>query len=135
MNPDNFLAAFEEFLGRNGWPATTSPWHIVEQWKTLVDQAAAGTYQGGFDEYSNELTIRDLLAKALEDPLLKRYAAMATVRDRVREADSRLKKAFLSEVEIGGALEDSWWRRGVLAKAGSAYVEDMARIFGISIPE
>ena len=133
MSVADFLQTFEEFLGRNGWPADLSPWAIVEQWESLVDQAVSG-YHWGFYEFTNELGVRDLLAKALDDGRLGRFDQISSIRQRVTTADARLKGAFLSDVEIGGA-DKPWWRRGVLAAAGGEYADDVKRLYGIELQQ
>lgn len=131
MSTNDFLQAFQEFLGRHGWPTDQSPWAIVEQWESLVDQAAAG-YNSGFYEFTNDLSVRDLLAEALNDKRLGRFDQINTMRQRVEDADARLKEAFLPDVEIGTAGKP-WWHRGVLASAGDEYVGDVRRLYGIEI--
>jgi|SRR5215831_5125391 len=132
MNTSDFLKTFEEFLGRHGWPADQSPWSIVEQWESLVDQAKAG-YNWGFYEYTNELGVRDLLAEAFADERLSRYDQINGMRQRVEDADVRLQQTLLPEVEIGG-VDKPWWRRGILATAGDEYVDDVKRLFAIELP-
>ena len=47
---------------------------------------------------------------------------IVSVRERVGEADSRLERVLLPDVEIGDA-EQPWWRRRVLARAGDEYAD------------
>jgi hypothetical protein len=61
--------------------------------------------------------VRYLLSKAFDDERLGRFAQISSVRQRVTDADGRLKGAVLPDVEIGGA-DKPWWRRGVLVAAG-----------------
>jgi hypothetical protein len=131
MTAIDFLQSFREFLGRNGWPTDQSPWSIVEQWESLVDQARTG-YQWGYYEYANEISVRDLLAKAFRDEKLKRFKQVAAMRDRVDQADVQLQQVLLPDVQIGAA-EQPWWRRRVLARAGEEYVDDMIRLYGIEV--
>ncbi len=131
MTAIEFLQRFEEFLGRNGWPTGQSPWTIVEQWESLVDQAAGG-YQWGYYEFTNELGVRDLLGKAFEDDTLQGYDQLAAMRERVEDADARLRALLLADAMFGGEGKP-WWRRGVLATAGDDYVDDVKRLFGIDL--
>ena len=131
MSVADFLQRFEEFLGRNGWPADLSPWAIVEQWESLVDQAITG-YHWGFYEFTNELGVRDLLGKAFGDERLCGFEQINSIRQRVTVADDRLKGAFLAGVEIGDP-DKPWWRRGVLATAGDEYADDVKRLYGIEL--
>ena len=131
MSTFDFLQRFEEFLGRNGWPTNQSPWSIVEEWEALVQEAEVG-YNWDYSEYSNDLGVRDLLAKALEDNTLKQYQQVPAMAERVARADARFKDLLLPNVELGSP-ERPWWHRGVLAHAGDEYVNDIRNLFGIEV--
>jgi len=131
MNTIDFLQAFKEFLGRNGWPTDQSPWSIVERWESLVDQVAEG-YHWGLYEFANDLSVRDLLEKAFNDDQLRRFDQIEAMRKRVKNADDRLKASFLPGVQIGN-IDAPWWHRGVLAAAGEEYLDDVGRLYGIEI--
>ncbi len=131
MTTNDFLQAFIEFLGRNGWPADQSPWTTVEQWESLVEQVAEG-YQWGLYEFTNDLGARDLLEKAFTDDQFSQFAEIDIMCQRVEKTDVRLKSMFTPGVEIGSA-EGPWWRRGVLATACNEYRDDMKRLHGIEI--
>ena len=131
MTTKDFLQTFTEFLGRHGWPTDQSPWTIVEQWESFVDQVAEG-YHWGLYELTNDLSVRDLLENALHDAQLGRFEQIDIMRQRVENADMGLKDMFLPGVEIGGA-DAPWWRRGVLATAGDEYLDDVRRLHGIEI--
>jgi hypothetical protein len=131
MTTNDFLQAFKEFLGRYGWPTEQSPWSVVEQWESLVDQVAEG-YPWGLYEFANDLSVRHLLEKAFCDSGLQEFDQVDAIRERVRAADVRLKRMFLPGVEVSGA-DAPWWRRGVLASAGDEYRDDVKRLHGIEI--
>jgi hypothetical protein len=131
MTTNEFLETFKEFLGSHGWPTEQSPWTIVEQWDSLVDQAVQG-YHRGFYEFTNDLSVRDLLEKAFHDDKLGRFSQIEIMRQRINNSDLRLKIMFLPDVKIGDA-EAPWWRRGILADAGDEYLDDMERLHGIKI--
>jgi hypothetical protein len=131
MTTAEFLQTFKEFLGRYGWPTDQSPWTIVEQWESLVDQAGVG-YHWGLYEFANDLSVRDLLEKAFHDDQLGRFSQIGMMRQRVESADIRLRSMFLPDIEIGGA-DAPWWHRGVLATAGDEYLDDVERLHGIEI--
>jgi hypothetical protein len=125
-----FLQAFQEFLGRNGWPTKLSPWAIVEQWERLVDKAS--DYRWGVYEFNNDLSVRDLLAKAFDDPLLSGFEHVNLMRDRVEHADRRFQELLLPGAEIAEG-DEPWWRRSVLASAGQDYADDVKRLYGIDL--
>jgi hypothetical protein len=127
---NEFLLQFKEFLGRNGWPTETSPWSIIEQWETFIEECSS-CYQWGFYEFDNEVQVRDLIERALTDPLLANYEPMENIRQRVDLADERFRK-LLSSVQIRTA-EKPWWRRGVLLQAGQEYQDDVKRLYNADV--
>ncbi|MGI8647516.1 MAG: hypothetical protein DLM55_06810 [Acidimicrobiales bacterium] len=131
MTGIDFLQRFQEFLGRNGWSTDRSPWSVVEEWESLVEQAQAD-YRWGYYEFTNDLSVRDLLEAALCDETLKKFEQIAVMRELVNQADAHFKQALLAEVKIGG-VEQPWWRRGVLAHASEEYAEDMSRLYGMKV--
>jgi hypothetical protein len=131
MTTKEFLQTFKEFLGRYGWSADLSPWTIVEQWESLVDQVAEG-YNWSLYEFTNDLTVRDFLEKAFRDGRLGQFSEIGAMCQRVEAADTRLKEMFLPDDKIGGAAMP-WWHRGVLAAAGDEYVDELKRLQGIEI--
>ena len=128
---NEFLSQFREFLGKHGWPTTSSPWDAVESWEALVEQCAH-CYQWGFYEFDNEIQVRGLLEQALADPKLACHEQLAEIRRRVMIADERFKQLLLSGTQIRGE-GNPWWRRGVLARAGEEYREDMKRNYNIDV--
>jgi hypothetical protein len=131
MTDSDFIQTFEEFLGRNGWPSEQSAWSVVGRWESLVKKASAG-YHWGYYEFTNELGVRDLLERAFNEDTLKDSDQVAAMRERVGQADAGLRELFLPNIEIGRS-EQPWWRRGVLARAGDEYAEDISRLYGIDI--
>lgn len=127
---NEFILRFKEFLGRNGWPAEASPWSIVEEWETFVEDCS-GCYQWGFYEFDNEVQVRGLLEKALTDPGLADYELMENIRERVSVTDERFRK-LLARTQIRTA-NNPWWQRGVLAHAGEEYRDDMKRLYNIDV--
>ena len=131
VTASDFLSVWSDFLGCNRRPTDRSPWGVLEQWESLVDQATEGNVLGSYD-FTNDLSVRDLLAKALEDETLGRFEQMATMRERVEVADARFRAVLMPGVEIGGS-QRPWWQRGVLARSSDEYAEDMARLYGIDV--
>ena len=126
------LDAWAEFLGRNARPKDMSPWAALDRWDALVDQAMAG-YPLGYYDFSNDLAVRDLLAQALEDETLMTFEQIGTIQLRVAAADARFRSSLLPGVEVGPASWP-WWHRGVLARSGDEYADDMDRLYGIEVP-
>jgi len=125
-----FLAVFREFLGRNGWPAETSPWAVAERWEQFVT-TCEDCYRWGLYEFENDVRVRDLLERAFDDVRLAAFPQIAAMRRRVDEADQRFRELLQEpSVAIGGRL---WWRVGLLGRGGEEYCDDVKRIHGISV--
>jgi hypothetical protein len=127
---NEFLLRFQEFLGRNGWPTDASPWGVVERWEALIDECA-DCYQWGFYEFDNEVQVRGLLERALNDPKLTAYDQIAEIKQRVAAADDRFRK-LLGPMRIS-TEETAWWHRAVLARADDEYRDDMRRLYNIEV--
>lgn len=127
-----FLDAFKRLLSRRGWRSSPTPWAVVESWESWVVKFEEG-YDWSFDEYMNDCACRGLLEAAFSDSEMKGFPEqLDAMKERVHEADKRVKALFLPGVEIGSP-EWPWWLRGVLRNGIGAYAEDMKRGFGIDI--
>lgn len=131
MTTVEFFERFAEFLGRNGRPPTVTPWDLVERWEALTEAALRG-YHSGFYEFSNDLSVRDLLEKAFNDPQLEGHEITRLMRERVTAADDQMRQAFQPGTHITSSALP-WWHRGVLARGGKEYAEDIARLYGIDV--
>ena len=131
MSTAEFLDQFREFLGRNGYPPSDSPWTLVEEWESLIDDVEEG-YELDIYEFRNDLSVRDLLEKVFTDPQFAGLAPVAHMRARVAAADTRLRAAFVPEVVVGPSAWP-WWRRGVLARAARHYAEDAMRHYNVKV--
>jgi hypothetical protein len=129
MTPE-FLALFREFLGRNGWPADTSPWAVVERWDQFV-ATCTECYRWGLYEFENDVRVRDLLQRVFDDDRLAAFPQVAEMRRLVDEADQRFRE-LLTE-SPAWTNDQPWWRRGVLVRAGDEYCDDVKRIHGITV--
>lgn len=125
-----FLLSFKEFLGRNGWPVTSTPWDVTERWEQFVDTCSS-CYQWGIYEFDDEVRVRTLLDRAFSDPRLASYPEIAEMRERVKQADARFR-SLLSDQTIRDE-QTPWWLRGVLARAGDEYCDDVKRIYSIDV--
>lgn len=126
-----FLSLFREFLGKRGWPTTSSPWDVVESWESLVEQCAH-CYQWGLYEFDNEVQVRGILEQAFGDLQLSGYDQLTEIRNRTMAADERFRQLLLSGTQIR-AEGTPWWRRAVLARAGEEYREDIKRTYNIDV--
>src|SRR6201992_1267123 len=131
MTADDFARSFQEFLGKNGWPTGASPAAVLGAWEGLIEQCA-DCYDSGFYEFDNDVRVRTLLERALNEPRLAAYPEqMGPVRARVEAADRRFRE-LSGPAQIRDA-DTPWWLRAVLARAGEEYCEDMKRLYGIDV--
>jgi hypothetical protein len=132
MIDQDFASEFSNFLERNGRRPTRSAADLVAEWEDLISEVETG-YPSMEAEYTNDLSVRDLLDRAMRDERLVAFEAqMAAIRLRVSTVDDRLRAQFLPGVEIG-TDRDPWWRRGVLSDAGREYIKDIKKVYGIDI--
>ncbi len=127
--PSEFLQRFEEFVGASGWRTVMSPSELVEQWREFVDVCAEG-FSSTIYDYRNERSVRDLLQKAFDDPVLRGYSELGSIREAVEEIDSR----FAEECRAGVAMareEAPWWHRCVPRKAAGDFADDLRAQFGM----
>ena len=129
----SFLEAFDDFVRRSGWKLRASPWGYVESWENFVAECQEG-YDWEYDEYLNDAFSRTLLERLFQDQEMARFEPiLSAMKQRVLEADTALRSSFLPNVNIGGEASP-WWARGVLARGGQNYTEDIKSGFGIEIP-
>jgi hypothetical protein len=131
MTSARYLTRFREIARERGWPDSTSPAGLLDQWRALAMAAEEG-YRWTIDEYSNEISARDVLEEIFTDSVLRAEPEAQELCGRVAEVDSRMRALIRDDVHIGRP-DDPWWRRGVLRRAGPDYVEDLERIYGIHV--
>jgi hypothetical protein len=133
MPPEDTKQVFQSHLRERGWPDGTSPSELLERWLALVDQAENG-YRWTVDEYWDEVGPRDLLEFFYSDPRLYRDPSYDSLRTKISAADARLRRLLRTDLSIG-KFSDPWWQRGLPSYGRDQYREDMARMYGIVIPE
>lgn len=129
MAGSEFLERFEEFLGASGWRVIVSPSTLVAQWRGFVEICDEG-YSSTIYEYENERSVRDLLEKALNDPVLRTFPEVEVLRESVDEIDRR----FRAQCRDGAAMaaaDAAWWRRCVPRRADGEFADDLRSMFGI----
>ena len=83
-------------------------------------------------EWRNEISVRDLLERALQDPELQRFPQLKQIAARVDEIDANFRQATLEDIEVGPAT-NPWWRRRVPRRAGEELRGDLRAEFGIEV--
>lgn len=127
----DFLERFEEFVGASGWRTLPSPSDLVEQWREFVEICAEG-YSSTIYEYENERSVRDLLDKALYDPVLRKYPEIESLREVVGEIDRRFREECRGDVTMAHS-EAPWWQRCVPKRAEGEFADDLRSELGIDV--
>ncbi|YCK81099.1 hypothetical protein M1D89_18735 [Arthrobacter sp. D3-18] len=102
---ERFAAATDEEGLRSGW----SPAAYLEAWAAFTEDCDEG-YQGNIYEYENDISVRDVIEKALTSLGPAEDAAVAVFADAVAEIDAR----FAAVLNSGPAIRVEtvpWWRR------------------------
>ncbi len=88
---------------------------LLRLWEMFVGEVEGG-YSATIDDYTNDLTVRDLLEQALAEGVAADEAArVAALDDRLREATRPDETGRLAEVYAVG--DEWWWHR--LPRTGS----------------
>lgn len=124
-----FLDRFEEFVGASGWRTTPSPAQLVEQWREFVEACEEG-YSSTIYDYENERSVRDLLDRALNDPILRRFSEIEYLRSSVNEIDEQFRSACRQDVSVGDPSWP-WWRRCVPQRAEGEFAADLRAQWGV----
>ncbi|MCP4088094.1 MAG: hypothetical protein GY745_24080 [Actinomycetia bacterium] len=129
MARSEFLQRFEEFVGASGWRTVMSPSELVEQWREFVEICAEG-FSSTIYDYTNERSVRDLLQKAFDDPVLRDYSELGQIREAVETIDRRFARECRAGVAMAG-VEAPWWHRCVPREAVGDFADDLRAQFGI----
>jgi hypothetical protein len=129
--PQSELARLHDIVSeinrREGWHFDSAK--ILSRWETTVREVE-GTYHLGFDDYTNDLAVRELIVTILRDEQLPEFRA------KVRELDDRFRAATVEVDEpllAPGVLPNDepeahfYWYR-VPRSAGDEFEGDLARM-------
>ncbi len=103
---------------------------LLGMWNGLVDECYE-SYQWDISEFRNELGSRDQLDTILRAPELAEYPEHSELRDRVYSIDARFRELLLPDCEFPKGT--TWWRRGVLRFAGTAYADYCGQLYGFDV--
>jgi len=97
---------------------------LLATWTSWVEDCEDG-YAFTAYEYDAELSVRDVVEEALNDPTLATYPEHEAFRNRVAEIDQRFRAVLHPTWRIPRAPPEwaSWWRMGILRRAGRQYAE------------
>jgi hypothetical protein len=128
MSLANYWAAQEAARARLGIAASAS--QLVDQWNALIDECVEGC-PWDVSEYNNEMLARDQLARILDDEELQGFAAHKDLAEQVGRADARFRILLLPDFVLPS--QSSWWRAGVLRRAGPDYARYFRDAYGVDI--
>lgn len=129
VEPSGFLERFEEFIGASGWRTQPSPAELVSYWQDFVEVCVEG-YSSTIYEFENERAVRDLLEEAFNDPNLRSFPELSSLRQSVYQIDEDFRRICRDDVAIG---KDNapWWRRCVPRRAQGDFADDLRSKYGI----
>ncbi|WP_258175189.1 hypothetical protein [Actinopolyspora mortivallis] len=83
-------------------------------------------------EYYNDIVVRDILERALDDPELNRLPGIEWLRREVAAADQRLR-TILHEQPVDDPEHHPWWRAYVPYYGGREFAEDIQELYGVTL--
>jgi hypothetical protein len=119
----DFRDAFSNFVRESGRWRDVAPEALLSRWRGFVESCEQG-YRDDAEDYFNDLTSRDSLARALDAAELQRFPELALLRAEVESVDARFR-ALLMPDAFPRISEESWWARGVVKFARRRLVEDL----------
>ncbi|MEU1020809.1 hypothetical protein ABZ366_01610 [Streptomyces sp. NPDC005904] len=126
-----FRDAFSEFVRESGRWRDVEPEALLSRWCGFVESCEQG-YRYDAEDYFNDLTSRDSLARALDAAELQRFPELARLRAEVEAADARFR-ALLMPDAFPRISEESWWARGMVRFARRRLVEDLRREYLLEV--
>lgn len=122
---ENFRDAFSSFVRESGRWRDVEPEALLSRWRTFVEECEQG-YRGDAEDYFNDLTSRDSLARAMDSAELQSFPELVPLRAEVEAVDSRFRALLIPDA-FPRIPEESWWARGVVKFARRRLVDDLRR--------
>ncbi len=126
-----FIDRFSEATDEHGIREKWSPASYIEAWQFFVTECEEG-YQSSIYEYENELSVRDVIERALSIPGLAEDSEGVLFADAIAKVDSRFASLLASGPEIAGEAVP-WWRRRIPSHAGEELVADVEAQYSVRI--
>lgn len=129
MTNANLFDICSSILAEYGFRGETLP-SLIDKWRSFIEECKEG-YQWDYSEYINEIKVRYLIQKLVDD---KRISNADEYKGVLGELDE-LDKEFESLLQPNVLLDrgNGWWDRGVLKKADQEYCEYMINAHGIFV--
>jgi hypothetical protein len=128
---DDFIAAFSEKVHGWGRRRDYDPTSVLNDWARFVESCVRG-YREQREYYVDELTTRDSIERAMNEPSLWKFPEMRDFTEAVLAIDARFRPLLLPDAFPRFPPEE-WWARGVVKYAGPRLVSDLRTAYGVEI--
>lgn len=125
----DFLRAFRGTVIALGVRRLVTPTDVVGSWRGFVEQCEEG-YADNIYEFENDLAVRDLIMRILDNAVLRNYSQMAWVRDEIDQIDARYQSLLLAE-EV--RPDRPWWEARIPRLAGEELAAHFAAQYGVTV--
>lgn len=127
----DFTERFRQIASASGCTSPPRPAQALGKWEEFVEQCEHG-YELDFSEYLNDLSIRNLLQKLLDDAEAQRGATYGPFAQRIRLIDDRFR-GLLSQGPLIRPGSGLWWERRIPADGAPEFVEDVRERYSVEI--
>lgn len=128
---EGFEEEFSRLVRARGRWRDYSPEPLLGRWRTFVEECEQG-YRHDSEDYFNDLTARDSLEFALNCKDLSRFPEMDQLRREVDRLDSRFRAVLIPDA-FPRIPDEQWWGRGLVKWGSSRFVEEIRRIYGVTL--
>ncbi|MBB4884967.1 hypothetical protein [Streptomyces netropsis] len=125
-----FLDRFRELAGSLGRASSLTPHRAIEEWSDFVDDCMEG-YEGTLFEYWDDMSIRSVLQRVIDDPVVKGVPELAWFESEVRRVDEKFAHLLTKGFEVRGGR--GWWERKIPRVAGREMAENVREQYGYEI--
>ncbi|MFH9861391.1 hypothetical protein [Streptomyces sp. NPDC017202] len=130
-NGHDFTERFEQIARASGWSSPPRPAQALGMWEEFVEQCEHG-YELDLSEYLNDLSVRNLLQKVLDDVEAQRVAAYGPFAQRIRLIDDRFRDV-VSQGPLVRQGSRHWWERTIPADGAPEFVEDVRERYSVEL--
>ncbi|TWD73102.1 hypothetical protein FB561_6987 [Kribbella amoyensis] len=105
------------------------PTDVVGEWEDFVESCTEG-YLDDIYEFNNDLDIRALIERLLNDRNLARFQQMGWVRAQVSEVDEKYRAILRPEID---RPTRPWWEARLPRLAGAELAEEFRLRYGVEV--
>ncbi|GHC90190.1 hypothetical protein [Streptomyces flavofungini] len=127
----DLASQFQRVARATGRANPPLPGAALRGWEEVVKLCAEG-YDFDVSEYLNDLSIRELLQDAVDDPVVKSLPECSWFSAEL----SRIDDGFRTVLTNGPVVqpdESHWWRRSLPARGQQEFVDDVRERYGVDI--